>query len=80
MKPQLPWYREFWPWFIVALIGSVLMASIATIGLALKYNDAPAEGHYQKQGLGIVATELTSYPDVKTGSQHKQTEAEARKR
>lgn len=50
-----PWYREFWPWFIIALIGSVVIASMVTIFLALKYNDEPAAGEYRKQGLGIVS-------------------------
>ncbi len=55
MTTKLPWYKEFWPWFIVVLIGSVAIASAVTIRLALKYDDAPASGSYQKQGLGIVA-------------------------
>ncbi len=56
MTSQTPWYKEFWPWFIVALTVAVVIACIVTIRLALKYDDAPAEGSYQKQGLGIVAT------------------------
>lgn len=62
MKSQTPWYKEFWPWFIVALIMSVVIASIATISLAIKYDDAPAQGSYQKQGLGIVEKQPVSSP------------------
>ena len=48
------WHREFWPWFIVALIGSVVLASVATIFLAFKFDDAAAVGNYQREGLGVV--------------------------
>lgn len=58
MKSQTHWYKEFWPWFIITLLLSVVIACIATIRLAIKYDDAPAQGSYQKQGLGIVANNV----------------------
>lgn len=30
-----PWYRQFWPWFLIALPGSVVIASFVTIWLAV---------------------------------------------
>lgn len=30
-----PWYRQFWPWFLIALPGSVVIASAVTLWLAL---------------------------------------------
>lgn len=30
-----PWYRQFWPWFLIALPGSVVIASFITLWLAI---------------------------------------------
>jgi uncharacterized protein len=30
-----PWYRQFWPWFLIALPGSVVVASFVTLWLAI---------------------------------------------
>lgn len=30
-----PWYRQFWPWFLIALPASVVIASFVTIWLAV---------------------------------------------
>lgn len=30
-----PWYRQFWPWFLIALPGSVVIASFYTLYLAI---------------------------------------------
>ena len=29
-----PWYRYFWPWFIIALLGMSVSASLYTVYLA----------------------------------------------
>jgi len=49
-----PWYREFWPWFIIALLSSVVIASLFTVVLAFKHSDEPASGDYKRDGLGVV--------------------------
>ena len=33
---QAPWYRQFWPWFLIALPASVVAASMFTIWLATR--------------------------------------------
>lgn len=33
-RPE-PWYRQFWPWFLIALPATVVAASFATLWLAL---------------------------------------------
>ena len=30
-----PWYRHFWPWFIIVLLGSAVSASLYTVYLAV---------------------------------------------
>jgi uncharacterized protein len=30
-----PWYRQFWPWFLIALPGSVVVAGFTTLWLAM---------------------------------------------
>lgn len=34
VQPQ-PWHRQFWPWFLIALPASVVIASLVTIWLAV---------------------------------------------
>lgn len=36
MQPIKPWYKQFWPWFLIALPGSVVIASMFTITLAVQ--------------------------------------------
>ena len=30
-----PWYRHFWPWFIIVLLGSAVTGSLYTVYLAV---------------------------------------------
>lgn len=34
-----PWYKQFWPWFIIALPASVVIASFFTLYLAVSNPD-----------------------------------------
>ena len=34
-EDTLPWYRHFWPWFIIVLLGSAVSASLYTVYLAV---------------------------------------------
>ncbi len=36
---NLPWYRQFWPWFIIALPASAVVASFITLWLAISNPD-----------------------------------------
>lgn len=36
---NLPWYRQFWPWFIIALPASAVIASFITLWLAISNPD-----------------------------------------
>ncbi|MEO1245168.1 MAG: FixH family protein [Pseudomonadota bacterium] len=37
---QLPWYRHFWPWFVLLLLGSAVTASLSTLYIAMQGNDS----------------------------------------
>ena len=49
----VPWYRQFWPWFLIALPGSVVIASIITLFIAADKPDTVVVDDYYKQGLAI---------------------------
>jgi len=36
---NLPWYRQFWPWFIIALPTSAVIASFVSLWLAVSNPD-----------------------------------------
>lgn len=48
-----PWYRQFWPWMLIALPLSVVIASMITIILAIDNPDSVVVDDYYKQGLAI---------------------------
>jgi len=49
----LPWYRHFWPWFIVLLLGTAVAASIATVVIAFAKQDSLVRDDWYKDGLAI---------------------------
>ncbi len=55
-KTSDPWYRQGWPWFLIALPASAVVAGIATIVIAVKSNDGLVVDDYYKQGLAIQQT------------------------
>ena len=34
-----PWYREPWPWIIIGLLGATILASLATLWIAISNPD-----------------------------------------
>jgi len=51
--PQRPWYRQAWPWFLIALPASAVFGGIATIILAIQSPNALVVDDYYKEGLAI---------------------------
>jgi len=49
----LPWYRHFWPWFLILLPGSVVVAALATLFIAQRGADDLVADDYYRQGLAI---------------------------
>ena len=35
-----PWYRQFWPWFLIGLPASAVVASLYTVSLAVRSSDS----------------------------------------
>lgn len=70
-QDSLPWYKQFWPWFLILLPGSAVVASLYTVSLAVRTTDSlvtasdagmdvVAERHLAAENsaraLGLVAT------------------------
>ena len=48
-----PWYREPWPWLLMAGPAVVVVAGLFTAWLAVVHEDGLVADDYYKQGLGI---------------------------
>jgi hypothetical protein len=42
---QIPWHRQFWPWFLIALPACALIASSITCVIALRHADEMVPGY-----------------------------------
>jgi hypothetical protein len=49
----IPWYRQFWPWFLFGLPGIVVVAGLTTVWIAYHHADHLVVDDYYKQGLAI---------------------------
>ncbi len=48
-----PWYRQRWPWLLIAPPAIAVVGGIATITLAVRSNDGVVAEDYYKQGMAI---------------------------
>ncbi len=48
-----PWFRQFWPWFLMALPASVVVAGLTTVYIANRHADDLVADEYYKEGLAI---------------------------
>ena len=48
-----PWYQQFWPWFLISLPATAVIASVVTITLAVTTRDGLVQDDYYKKGLAI---------------------------
>lgn len=51
-----PWYKYFWPWVLIALPSTVVVASLITIVLAVRSSDGVVSDDYYKDGVAINQT------------------------
>lgn len=52
-EDHTPWYLQFWPWFLIALPASVVIAAFATLYIANRHADDLVVDEYYKDGLAI---------------------------
>src|SRR5450631_405958 len=52
-RTHLPWYRQRWPWILMAGPGIVVVASLYSGWLALTTDDGLVADDYYKRGLSI---------------------------
>lgn len=48
-----PWFRQFWPWFLIALPASVVVAGLSMVYIANRHADDLVADEYYKEGLAI---------------------------
>ena len=51
-----PWYKQFWPWFLISFPAIAVIAGIATMILAIQSDDGLVKDDYYKAGLAINQT------------------------
>jgi hypothetical protein len=51
--PSRPWYREPWPWIIMAAPAAAVVGGAVMLWLAIATDDGLVVDDYYKQGLGI---------------------------
>lgn len=48
-----PWYKQRWPWLLIAGPGIVVIAGIITLVMAINSDDGLVTDDYYKQGLAV---------------------------
>lgn len=49
----LPWHKQFWPWFLIGLLSTVVIACIGLVFLAFYKADQLIDENYYDNGLAI---------------------------
>lgn len=60
LQPIKPWYREPWPWLLMAGPAVVVIAGVYTAWLAISTSDGLVADDYYKQGLSVNKTIASS--------------------
>jgi len=62
-EPAAQWYRQRWPWLLIAGPATVVLASLASAWLAVSSDDGVVAQDYYKQGLLINKRLRDAKPD-----------------
>lgn len=55
-KKAEPWYKQGWPWFLIALPATAVIAGFITLAIAINTWDGLVVDDYYKEGRAIVQT------------------------
>lgn len=55
-EDTLPWYRQFWPWFIIALPASAVVAGLYTVWIAMQTDDSLV--YKSNDGINVVTERI----------------------
>ena len=50
-----PWYRQFWPWFLIALPATAVVGGLFTVWIAFQQDTGLVKDNYYREGLNINA-------------------------
>ena len=53
MQDERPWYQQFWPWFLIVLPMSAVVASFATLVIALQNQPTLVRDDWYAHGVDI---------------------------
>lgn len=48
-----PWYRQFWPWFLITIPLASVIGSVFMIGLAIQTHDGRVRDYYRSDGRSV---------------------------
>lgn len=51
--PGAPWYRQFWPWFLIAVPAASVVAGVVTVVVAVRNADSVVVDDWYKRGLAV---------------------------
>ncbi|ANQ84514.1 hypothetical protein dqs_1467 [Azoarcus olearius] len=55
-KKAAPWYRQGWPWFLIAIPATAIVAGVITLILAIRSWDGLVVDDYYREGKAFVQT------------------------
>ncbi len=55
LSTEPAWYRQFWPWFLIGMLGSVVLASFITLFIAVGDDDGVVVGAVASSGGKVMA-------------------------
>jgi hypothetical protein len=50
---SVPWYRQFWPWFVISLPASAVIAGLTTVWIAVTHQQDLVQDSWYKDGVAI---------------------------